>query len=159
MPVLRIYKITILFTFIIDSNPTKFTTISKIEKSIWPRLITYITDPFLIFGMSQSMVSFCALQLELEDKLDSIPDIDFNCNRTIEDLFRDLEISNPVAKHKPNRQDSELYRGTRQMSKIVIETYSEFKGGMTENVKGERQKSSNCSKVCYVKNGILLSAS
>ena len=104
--------------------------------------------------MSQSMVSFCALQLELEDQqLNSIPDIDFNCNRTIEDLFRDLEISNPVAKIKPNRQDPEIYRGTRQMSKIVIETYSNFKGSMSKNLKGEKQKSSsNCSKVRCTKN-------
>ena len=75
--------------------------------------------------MNQSMVSFCALQIELEDEpLNSVPDIDFNCNRTLEDLFRDLEISNPVARIKPNKQDPEIYRGTRQMSEIIIETYS-----------------------------------
>ena len=97
------------------------------------------------------MVSFCALQLELEDEpSNSIPDIDFNCNRTIEDLFRDLELSNPVAKLKPKKQDPENYRGTRQMSKIVIETYVDFKSGMSETQKGEKQKpSSNCSKVRY----------
>jgi len=101
--------------------------------------------------MNQSMVSFCALQLELDDEPSNlIPDIDFNCNRTIEDLFRDLEISNPVAKIKPNKQDPENYRGTRQMSKIVIETYIHFKGGMSETQKGEKQKpSSNSSKVSY----------
>ena len=98
--------------------------------------------------MTQSMVSFCALQLEIEDQLSStVPDIEFNCNRTLEGLFRDLEISNPVARIKPCRQDPESYRGTRQMSKIVIETYSNFTSGMS-NVKGEKQKSSsNCSKV------------
>ena len=94
------------------------------------------------------MVSFCALQLEIEDQLsNTVPDIEFNCNRTLEGLFRDLEISNPVARIKPCRQDPESYRGTRQMSKIVIETYSDFKSGMS-NAKGEKEKSSsNCSKV------------
>ena len=92
------------------------------------------------------MVSFCALQLELDDQaLNVSPDIDFNCNRTLEDLFRDLEISNPVAKIKPNKQDPVIHRGTRQMSEIVIETYSDFKGGMSEFHKGEKQKSSNSS--------------
>lgn len=98
--------------------------------------------------MNQSMVSFCALQLEIEDQLsNTAPDIEFNCNRTLEGLFRDLEISNPVARIKPCRPDPENYRGTRQMSKIKIETYSNFKAGMSE-IKGEKEKSSNnCSKV------------
>ena len=98
--------------------------------------------------MNQSMVSFCALQLEIEEQLSStVPDIEFNCNRTLEGLFRDLEITNPVAKIKPCRPDPDNCRGTRQMSKIVIETYSDFKAGMSE-VKGEKEKSSGgCSKV------------
>jgi len=93
------------------------------------------------------MVSFCALQLEIEDQLsNTAPDIEFNCNRTLEGLFRDLEISNPVARIKPCRPDPESCRGTRQMSKIIIETYSNFKAGMSE-IKGEKEKSSsNCSK-------------
>ena len=99
--------------------------------------------------MNQSMVSFCALQLELEDQpLNKTPDIDFNCNRTLEDLFRDLEITNPGAKIKPNTQDPSIHRGTRQMSDIVIKTYCNFKGGMSEFQKGEKEKSSsNSSKV------------
>jgi len=93
------------------------------------------------------MVSFCALQLEIEEQLSStVPDIEFNCNRTLEGLFRDLEITNPVARIKPCRPDPDNCRGTRQMSKIVIETYSDFKAGMSE-VKGEKEKSSGgCSK-------------
>ena len=99
--------------------------------------------------MNHSLVSFCALQLELEDKpVNNIPDIDFNSNRTIEDLFRDLEISNPVARIRHNKQDPVAHRGTRQMSEIIIETYSNFKGGMSEGHKGEKEKSSsNSSKV------------
>ena len=95
------------------------------------------------------MVSFCALQLELEDQpLNTTPDIDFNCNRTLEDLFRDLEISNPVAKIKSNKQEPTIHRGTRQMSDIVIETYCNFNVGMSEFQKGEKEKSSsNSSKV------------
>ena len=96
--------------------------------------------------MNHSLVSFCALQLELEDKpVNNIPDIDFNSNRTIEDLFRDLEISNPVARIRHNKQDPVSHRGTRQMSEIIIETYSNFKGGMSEGHKGEKEKSSNNS--------------
>lgn len=103
--------------------------------------------------MNQSMVSFCALQLEIEDQLsNTAPDIEFNCNRTLEGLFRDLEISNPVARIKPCRPDPESCRGTRQMSKIIIETYSNFKAGMSE-IKGEKEKSSsNCSKVNVINN-------
>ena len=99
--------------------------------------------------MNHSLVSFCALQLELEDKpVNNTPDIDFNSNRTIEDLFRDLEISNPVARIRHNKQDPVAHRGTRQMSEIIIETYSNFKGGMSESHKGEKEKSSsNSSKV------------
>ena len=99
--------------------------------------------------MNHSLVSFCALQLELEDKpVNNIPNIDFNSNRTIEDLFRDLEISNPVARIRHNKQDPVAHRGTRQMSEIIIETYSNFKGGMSEGHKGEKEKSSsNSSKV------------
>ena len=115
------------------------------------RKVSYILDKWISAGMNQSMVSFCALQLEIEDQLSSdIPDIEFNCNRTLEGLFRDLEISNPVARIKPCRPDPENYRGTRQMSKIVIETYSNFKAGMSD-IKGEKEKSSsNCSKVIYI---------
>ena len=98
--------------------------------------------------MNQSKVSFCALQLELDDQpLNINPNIDFNCNRTLEDLFRDLEISNPVAKIKPNKQDPTIHRGTRQMSDIRIETYCNFSGGMSEHHKGEKEKASSNSKV------------
>ena len=91
------------------------------------------------------------LRLELEDKeLNITPNIEFNSNRTIEDLFRDLEVSNPVARIRPNK-DPKTHRGNRQMSNIVIETYTNFKTEMPDNQKGEKTKpSTNSSKVINV---------
>lgn len=73
------------------------------------------------------MVSFCAVRLELDENSNDV-DIEFNCNRTIEDLLGNLSLSEAARPVKPILDEKTRHRnrGHRLMSKIVVETIMDF---------------------------------
>lgn len=69
-----------------------------------------------------SLVSFCALQIELEEKA---PEIDFYFNRgkSLEDLFSGLTFPKTTASTGTQSSSCSSQRGRRKMSEITIQTF------------------------------------
>ena len=75
------------------------------------------------------MVSFCAVRLEIEENNPKL-DIEFNCGRSLEDLFEDMELTNPVAAaakaSAAKDTDTKANRGKRAVNDIMVETITDF---------------------------------
>ncbi len=75
------------------------------------------------------MVSLCALQFEIaEDSHGLSDDLAFNCARSIDDIFENVSLTTPLPPRPERTQEiRDKNKGNRNLSDIVIETYTDFK--------------------------------
>jgi len=80
-------------------------------------------------------ISFCAIRLEIEEGSPTLDHLQFSAGRSIEDLFKDMELTNPLAaqaiqaeraKRQTGKDSPE--RGNRRPNDISVETLTQFDG-------------------------------
>ena len=86
------------------------------------------------------MVSLCAIQLEISEDSEQLlsDDINFNCGRSIEDLFENLTMSTQPSKPVRSQSLRERTKGNRKMSDITVQTYTDFEAGATASSKSSK---------------------
>lgn len=89
------------------------------------------------------MVSLCAIQLEISEDSEQLlsDDINFNCGRSIEDLFENLTMSTQPSKPVRSQSLRERTKGNRKMSDITVQTYTDFEAGATASSKSSKETS------------------
>ena len=83
--------------------------------------------------------TLCAIQIEVEENAEKLSeDINFNCGRSIDDLFENLTMSNQPMKPVRSQSLRERTKGNRKMSDITVQTFTDFESAAATSSKSSK---------------------
>ena len=83
--------------------------------------------------------TLCAIQIEVEENAEKLSeDINFNCGRSIDDLFENLTMPNQPMKPVRSQSLRERTKGNRKMSDITVQTFTDFESRAATSSKSSK---------------------
>ena len=83
--------------------------------------------------------TLCAIQIEVEENAEKLSeDINFNCGRSIDDLFENLTMPNQPMKPVRSQSLRERTKGNRKMSDITVQTFTDFESAGATSSKSSK---------------------